>query len=161
MKDECVRNATKMAFSSARVCISLLCGGVAAGCASMGPNLPAEAYANQQATVVDVMVFLGQGPMEAKFQKMHEGMSKEEVFRILGKPDRVDSGTDVKDADQTLLYLGRFPSGWSWDRADYTVTLRDGHVAQFHKGPATRQPPPDPPPIPGSPVNWGTWKWGK
>jgi hypothetical protein len=155
----CEKRHQKMAFSSARVYISLLCGGVAAGCASMGPNLPAEAYASQQATMLDVMVFLGQGPMEAKFQKMHEGMSKEEVLRILGNPDRVDSGTDGKDADQTLLYLGRFPSGWSWDRADYTVTLRDGQVVQFHKGPATRQPPPDPPAIPGGSGNWGTFKW--
>ncbi len=55
-------------------------------------------------------------------QHLEEGMSKEQAISILGKPD----GFQRSGEFEALKYTNRLISGWSWDRADYSVILRDG-----------------------------------
>jgi hypothetical protein len=58
------------------------------------------------------------------------GMSKDEVIAVLGNPDGFQRSGDY----EALRYTNRLISGWSWDRADYNVTLRNGRVVEY--GPA-------------------------
>jgi hypothetical protein len=51
--------------------------------------------------------------------RVREGMSKEEVISALGNPD----GFQRSGEYEALRYTNRLISGWSWDRADYSVIL--------------------------------------
>ena len=62
--------------------------------------------------------------------KMREGMSKNEVLSILGNPDGFKRSGDY----EALRYTNRLISGWSWDRADYTVILKSGRVVEYGPG---------------------------
>ena len=64
------------------------------------------------------------------FKKLDEGMSKEEVLRLLGKPDgfRRDGSTE------TLTYANRLMSGFRMERTDYFVTITDGKVSGYGNG---------------------------
>lgn len=61
---------------------------------------------------------------------VHEGMSKQQVISELGNPD----GFQRSDAYEALIYTNRLISGWSWDRTDYTIILKDGHVVEYGTG---------------------------
>lgn len=63
------------------------------------------------------------------FKKLEEGMSKDDVLRLLGKPD----GFRREGATETLTYSNRLMSGWAWDRSDYYVVLSDGKVTAYGK----------------------------
>jgi hypothetical protein len=39
------------------------------------------------------------------------------------------------------LYTNRLISGWSWDRTDYTVILKDGHVVEYGPGQVRQREP--------------------
>lgn len=58
------------------------------------------------------------------------GMSKEEVIRVLGNPD----GFQSKGEYESLKYSHRLTTGWSWDRADYFVILKDNRVVEYGTG---------------------------
>jgi hypothetical protein len=62
------------------------------------------------------------------------GMTRDQVIDELGRPD----GQRREGRDEALLYTNRLISGWSWDRADYVVLLRDGAVVEYGAG-AVRQ----------------------
>ena len=64
------------------------------------------------------------------FRKIEEGMSKEELLKLLGKPDGFKRDGDA----ETLTYANRMMSGWGWDRADYYVVLTDGKVSSYGTG---------------------------
>lgn len=65
-----------------------------------------------------------------KMGDIHEGMSKREVVSILGTPD----GYQRSGEYEALRYTDRLISGWSWNRTDYTVILRSGHVSEYGPG---------------------------
>lgn len=72
--------------------------------------------------------------------RMHivEGMPKEDVIRVLGKPD----GYKRTEHNEALLYINRFISGWGWDKADYTVILENGKVKEWGAGNVRQAPAP-------------------
>lgn len=61
---------------------------------------------------------------------VREGMTKSEVISLLGNPD----GFKRAGEQEALLYTNRLISGWSWDRTDYTVILKNGHVVEYGNG---------------------------
>lgn len=61
---------------------------------------------------------------------VREGMTKEEVIAQLGEPD----GYRRSGSYEALQYTNRLISGWSWDRTDYTVILKDGRVNSYGSG---------------------------
>lgn len=65
-----------------------------------------------------------------KMRRMDVGMDQAAVERQMGRPD----GYSEQDGYQVLTYKNRLMSGWSWDRADYQVLLRDGRVVQYGPG---------------------------
>ncbi|MGF6813174.1 hypothetical protein OKW30_008391 [Paraburkholderia sp. Clong3] len=65
-----------------------------------------------------------------KMGDIHAGMSKGEVVSILGNPD----GYQQSGEYEALRYTDRLISGWSWNRTDYTVVLRNGQVSEYGPG---------------------------
>lgn len=70
-------------------------------------------------------------------QSVREGMSKDEVIEVLGNPD----GFQRSGEYEALRYTNRLISGWSWDRADYNVILRDGRVLEYGPGQVRQRDP--------------------
>lgn len=58
------------------------------------------------------------------------GMSEGQVISIMGNPDGVKSDGEY----EVLTYSNRLMSGWSWDRADYHVVLKNKVVDSFGTG---------------------------
>jgi hypothetical protein len=65
---------------------------------------------------------------------MRGGETREEVERMLGRPD----GYQRQSNTEALIYSNRLITGWGWDRADYIVVLTDGRVSSYGPG-AVRQ----------------------
>ena len=65
-----------------------------------------------------------------KMSRVSPGSSKDDVFNILGRPD----GFQQKHDYTVLKYTNRLISGWSWDRADYYVILKDDKVVEYGPG---------------------------
>ncbi|UPG96329.1 hypothetical protein [Luteibacter aegosomatissinici] len=65
-----------------------------------------------------------------KVRRLDTGMDRQAVERQLGRPD----GFSEQEGYQVLTYKNRLMSGWSWDRADYQVLLKDGLVVQYGPG---------------------------
>ena len=68
---------------------------------------------------------------------IREGLSKAEVIDILGSPD----GFQRTGEYEALRYTNRLLSGWSWDRADYTVILKGNRVLEYGPGPVRQRDP--------------------
>ena len=65
-----------------------------------------------------------------KVTRLSPGMSQADVVRTLGRPDGFRT-----EGDYTILkYTNRLISGWSWDRADYFVILKDDQVTEYGSG---------------------------
>ena len=58
------------------------------------------------------------------------GMSKAKVIEVLGKPD----GFKIVEGQEVLTYTNRLISGWSWDRADYHIVIKDNKVIAYGAG---------------------------
>jgi hypothetical protein len=72
-----------------------------------------------------------------RMRSIREGMSKDEVIATLGNPDGFQRSGD----DEALRYTNRLISGWSWDRADYNVILRNGRVVEYGAGQVRQRDP--------------------
>ena len=72
------------------------------------------------------------------FKKLEEGMPKNRVVAILGRPDGFSRDGDT----ETLIYRNRLMSGWSWDRADYYVVLTGGLLTSYGTGEVRERQPP-------------------
>lgn len=59
------------------------------------------------------------------FEGIDEGMSRTEVVRILGSPDRSRAADRGYEA---LTYSNRVVMGDRWWRSDIIIILKDGHV---------------------------------
>jgi hypothetical protein len=65
-----------------------------------------------------------------KMRRLDAGMDRQTVEGQMGRPD----GFSEQDGYQVLTYKNRLMSGWSWDRADYQVLLKNGRVVQYGPG---------------------------
>lgn len=65
-----------------------------------------------------------------KVARLSPGMSQTDVVGTLGRPDGFRT-----EGDYTIMkYTNRLISGWSWDRADYFVILKDDKVTEYGSG---------------------------
>lgn len=65
-----------------------------------------------------------------KVTRLSPGLSQADVVGTLGRPDGFRT-----EGDYTVLkYTNRLISGWSWDRADYFVILKDDKVTEYGSG---------------------------
>ena len=65
-----------------------------------------------------------------KMSGIEPGMTRQQVVGILGRPDAVRSNGPYEQ----LEYTHRLVTGWSWDRSDFKVILKDGRVLEFGHG---------------------------
>lgn len=65
-----------------------------------------------------------------KMSRLHPGMTKAEVVSVLGRPD----GYKRIEGHEIYRYSNRLSSGWSWDRADYNVVLKNDRVVEYGAG---------------------------
>jgi hypothetical protein len=72
-----------------------------------------------------------------KIVNIREGLSKAEVIETLGSPD----GFQRSGEYEALRYSNRLISGWSWDRADYSVILKNDRVVEYGPGPVRQRDP--------------------
>lgn len=72
-----------------------------------------------------------------RMQAVSAGMSKNDVVSQLGEPD----GYKRRGNYEALQYTNRLISGWSWDRTDYTVILKDGKVVEYGPGEVRQRDP--------------------
>ena len=72
-----------------------------------------------------------------KITTLREGLSKAEVIEILGSPDGFQRAGEY----EALRYTNRLLSGWSWDRADYSVILKNDQVLEYGPGPVRQRDP--------------------
>lgn len=68
--------------------------------------------------------------------ELRPGMTRAEVVQMIGNPDGVRS----HEGSEVLQYTNRLISGWSWDRADYFVVLKDGVVTEYGTGQVRQAP---------------------
>ena len=69
-----------------------------------------------------------------KMTQLRPGMSKDEVEKILGRPD----GFESSGSQEAYKYTKRMRSGWSWDQADYVLLFDGGKLVKY--GAATIYP---------------------
>jgi len=62
--------------------------------------------------------------------RLEPGMSKNQVVDVMGRPD----GFKAEGEYEVLRYTNRLISGWSWDRADYNIILKDGKLVEYGAG---------------------------
>ena len=62
--------------------------------------------------------------------RLEPGMTRQQVVGILGRPNAVRSNGPYEQ----LEYTHRLITGWSWDRSDFKVILKDGRVVEFGHG---------------------------
>ena len=65
-----------------------------------------------------------------KMVRLEPGMTKSQVIDVMGRPDGFKAEGDY----EVLRYTNRLISGWSWDRADYNVLLKNGKVVEYGAG---------------------------
>jgi hypothetical protein len=65
-----------------------------------------------------------------QMSRLEPGMTRQQVVGILGRPDAVRSNGPYEQ----LEYTHRLITGWSWDRSDFKVILKDGRVVEFGHG---------------------------
>lgn len=84
-----------------------------------------------------MVLFLSACVTGERVSSVSEGMTKEQVISILGKPD----GFQRSGSYEALRYTNRLISGWSWDRADYTVILNNDRVTEYGAGQVRQRDP--------------------
>ena len=74
-----------------------------------------------------------------KMSGLEPGMTRQQVVGTLGHPDAVRS----RGPYEQLQYTDRLISGWSWDRSDFNILLKDGRVVEYgHDSRMVVVPPP-------------------
>jgi hypothetical protein len=69
--------------------------------------------------------------------KVREGMTKEQVISAMGNPDGFQRAGEF----EALVFTNRLISGWSWDRADYSVILKSDRVVAYGPGQVRQEGP--------------------
>ena len=65
-----------------------------------------------------------------QMSRLEPGMTRQQVVGVLGRPDAVRSNGPYEQ----LEYTHRLITGWSWDRSDFKVILKNGRVVEFGHG---------------------------
>ena len=65
-----------------------------------------------------------------RIHSLNPGMSQDQVMSTLGRPD----GFKVQGDYTSLDYINRLISGWSWDRTDYHVILKNDKLVEYGAG---------------------------
>jgi hypothetical protein len=65
-----------------------------------------------------------------KMSSLEPGLTRQQVVGMLGRPDAVRSSGPYEQ----LEYTHRLITGWSWDRSDFNVILKDGKLVEFGHG---------------------------
>lgn len=63
-------------------------------------------------------------------KEISPGMSKNQVINVLGNPD----GFKTVEKQEILTYKNRLISGWSSDRADYHIVIKNDEVVAYGAG---------------------------
>lgn len=63
-------------------------------------------------------------------RSLQTGMPRAAVIEAIGRPD----GAQVSGNLEVLTYADRFISGWSPNKTDYTIVLRDGLLESYSTG---------------------------
>jgi hypothetical protein len=72
-----------------------------------------------------------------KMTRLQPGMAKADVTKTLGNPDGYQSLGEY----EALKYSNRLMSGFSWDRGDYFVVLKNGVVVEYGVGTVREKSP--------------------
>ncbi len=93
----------------------------------MSPNL----RKNKQVVMISLICsFLFSCITGEQITNLRPGMTENEVSKIMGNPD----GFKVREGFTVFTYNNRLISGWSSDRADYHVILRDNKLVEYGAG---------------------------
>ncbi len=74
--------------------------------------------------------FTGCATTGERISRIREGMSRQQVEAIMGKPDGFKRAGDY----ESIQYAHRLVTGWAWDRADYNVILKNDRVVEYGIG---------------------------
>lgn len=77
-----------------------------------------------------ILIFTAGCTTGEKWLKVYPGSSQQTIVETLGRPD----GYRTQGEYTILTYANRLISGWSWDRADYFVILKDDKVIEYGPG---------------------------
>jgi hypothetical protein len=80
--------------------------------------------------VLAIALMIGCATGEQVRMSMKPGMEKAELIKVLGNPD----GFKNENGKETLVYLNRLISGWSWDRTDYIFVFQNDKLIQAENG---------------------------
>lgn len=69
--------------------------------------------------------------------RLGPGMNRAQVDAVMGSPD----GYQQRDGYEILKYSNRLMSGWSWDRSDYFILMKDGQVVEYGNGEVRERSP--------------------
>jgi hypothetical protein len=89
-----------------------------------------EALMNRKLIFIAVVVLISACATGERIVRLEPGMSKDQVVDVMGRPD----GFKAQDGYEVLRYTNRLISGWSWDRADYNVVLKEGKLVEYGAG---------------------------
>jgi hypothetical protein len=80
--------------------------------------------------VLAIALMIGCATGEHVRMSMKPCMEKAELIKVLGNPD----GFKNENGKETLVYLNRLISGWSWDRTDYIFVFQNDKLIQAENG---------------------------
>lgn len=84
-----------------------------------------------------LLVFLQGCATGERMRDISESMNKEEVVSQLGEPDGYRRSGDY----EVLQYTNRLINGWSWDKTDYTIILKNNRVVEYGPGEVRERDP--------------------
>jgi len=79
---------------------------------------------------IAIVVLISACATGERIVRLDPGMTKGQVVEVMGRPD----GFKAQDGYEVLRYTNRLISGWSWDRADYNIVMKDGKLIEYGAG---------------------------
>ena len=76
------------------------------------------------------MVLISSCATGERIVRLDPGMTKGQGVEVMGRPD----GFKAQNGYEVLRYTNRLISGWSWDRADYNIVMKDGKLIEYGAG---------------------------
>jgi outer membrane protein assembly factor BamE (lipoprotein component of BamABCDE complex) len=79
---------------------------------------------------ITIIVLISACATGERIVRLDPGMTKDQVVDVMGRPD----GFKAQDGYEVFRYTNRLISGWSWDRADYNIVMKDGKLIEYGAG---------------------------
>jgi len=79
---------------------------------------------------IAVMAMVSACATGERIVRLEPGMTKVQIVDVMGRPD----GFKTQEGYEVLRYTNRLISGWSWDRADYNIVMKDGKLVEYGAG---------------------------